>query len=137
MVLDEADRSVTNDNRDKCEDDDGNWICVYDREASRYTSAQWKGEGYYRLLLPAGKQIPEYAPVDWRCGSALTGWLNGTHPDQFGVEVNMTVCFDWDRGNKWDCRFKRDIRVTNCKGYYVYFLPELTFQSARYCGAIP
>ena len=146
MILDEADRSVNHagcwdgtqnygeDN--KIKDDDGNWICYGDDKEYDRTSAQWKGEGYYRLMEPAGTQIPEYAPGKYNCGSATTAWLNGQHPDRFGEEVERTVCLDDDRGNNYDCNRKIDIKVTNCKGYYVYFLPELDF-IARYCGANP
>ena len=134
MILDEEDRSVSNDNA-RCWDDDGNKICYYDREGYDFTSAQWKGEGYYRLMEPAGVQLPEYAPGRYHCGSGYTGWLNGKHPDNFGEEVDMTVCIDDDRGNERDCRWKWNIKVTNCKGYYVYFLPNT--DGERYCGANP
>ena len=135
MILDEEERSVTNDNG-RCFDDDRNYICYYDKERSRYTSAQWKGAGYYRMMEPAGTQLPEYAPGDYHCGTLYPGWLNGSHPDRSGEEVEMTVCVDGDRGNERDCYRKIDIKVTNCKGYYVYFLPELG-SLARYCGANP
>ena len=87
-------------------------------------------------MEPAGIQLPEYAPGAWHCGTDGTGWLNGKHPERSGEEVERKVCFDWDRGNEDDCYWKIDIKVTNCKGYYVYFLPEFV-NYARYCGANP
>ena len=102
------------------------------------TSAQWKGEGYYRLMKPAGVQLPEYAPGRYHCGTFYPGWLNGKHPNRSGEEVERTVCVDTDRVNEYDCRWNKSITVTNCKGYYVYFLSELVgFGGGRYCGANP
>ena len=148
MILDEEDRNVNQaagcwdgtgnygeDN--KIKDDNGNWICNFDEEGYSFTSAQWKGEGYYRMMEPAGTQLSEYAPGWGHCGTGATGWLNGSHPEMSGEEVDRKVCIDADRGNKRDCYFGRDIKITNCKGYYVYFLPELDFGYARYCGANP
>jgi hypothetical protein len=136
MILDEADRSVTNNNGG-CRDDDGNDLCYADEEDRTYTSAQWKGEGYYRFQSPAGTQLPEYSPGPLHCGTSDTVWLSGTHPDQVGVELQRTVCIA-DRGNKHDCFRKKHISVTNCKGYYVYYFQDI-FQDipARYCGTNP
>ena len=111
-------------------------MCYWDKEGDEYTSAQWKGEGYYRLMEPAGVQLPEYAPGDYNCGTWNTAWLNGKHPERSGEEVKRKVCFDFDRGNEDDCYWKKSITITNCKGYYVYFLPEL-YELERYCGANP
>ena len=85
-------------------------------------------------MEPAGTQLPEYAPGSLHCGAGLTGWLKGSHPERSGEEVERKVCVDTDRGNKRDCAGKKSITVTNCKGYYVYFLPEV---GSRYCGANP
>ena len=84
----------------------------------------------------AGTQLPEYAPGDYYCGTSNTGWLNGKHPERSGEEVERKVCVDYDRGNEYDCWRNVSIKITNCKGYYVYFLPKLV-NYARYCGANP
>ena len=98
MILDEADRSVTNNNG-RCRDYDGNWLkdddenrrCYGDREKKFYTSAQWKGEGFYRLVEPAGTQIPEYAPGRYHCGTISIGWLNVAHPIIYDLNyLNLT-----------------------------------------------
>ena len=144
MVLDEAHRSVTNKNGKCWDDDDHRLLCIYDLvESGDYiaTSAQWKGSGYYRLMEPAGVQLAEFAPGRYRCGANQnTGWLQGKHPDRIGEEVYRTACFDRDMGWKLDCRFDRIIRITNCNGYYVYFLPEMyhyIYGATKYCGANP
>ena len=87
-------------------------------------------------MEPAGIQLPEYAPGWLHCGTGYHGWLNGKHPERSGEEVERKVCFDNDRGNKHDCYFESYIKITNCKGYYVYFLPERGYLE-RYCGANP
>ena len=147
MILDEDDRNVNHagcwdgtgnyDEDNMIKDDDGNWIFYVDREGHDRKSAQWKGEGYYRLMEPAGIQLPEYTPGSEHCGTGATGWLNGSHPERSGEEVLRTVCFDGDRGNEHDCWEKQTITVTNCKGYYVYFLPDFIYGEGRYCGANP
>ena len=127
---------MTNDNGRCGKDDDGNRLCYDDIEGYDSTSAQWKGEGYYRLMEPAGTQLPEYAPGVYHCGTGDTGWLNGKHPERSGEEVERKVCFDDDRGNELDCDWKENIKITNCKGYYVYFFREIS-DYLRYCGANP
>ena len=82
------------------------------------------------MKSPAGTQLPEYAPGSEHCGTAGTGWLNGSHPERYGEEVERKVCVDWDRGNEEDCWRKRSILITNCKGYYVYFLPHSSLEIA-------
>jgi hypothetical protein len=60
--------------------------------------------------------------------------LNGEHPAELGVEMQMEACFD---AGADDCAFKTDITVTNCDGFYVYHLidtPRDYF--SRYCAFI-
>ena len=78
-----------------------------DIEGYDATSAQWKGEGYYRIIQPAGIQLAEYAPGDYHCGTGATGWLNGSHPERSGEEVVRKVCLDDDRGNERDCYYDK------------------------------
>ena len=33
----------------------------------------WQGSGYYRFLEPAGSMMPEIAPGEYRCGTAVPG----------------------------------------------------------------
>ena len=143
MVLDEEDRNNEHDGcydgqgykeNNKIKDDDGKWICYDDREGNSFSSAQWKGAGYYRFMEPAGTILAEQAPGANHCGTNVTGWLNGNHPNDNGIEVDMSVCFQRDEFN---CSREYKIRVTGCKGYYVYFLPNIIYGFGRYCGANP
>ena len=58
--------------------------------------------------------------LDNRCGADAGGWLVGKHPQEYGVETNMTVCFDG--GLVGTCNYKASITVTRCSNFYVYLL---------------
>jgi len=94
----------------------------------------WQGPGYYRFLEPAGTRMPEASPGDYHCGTIGPGWLNGKHPTELGLEVEMEACFHFGFDS---CFYRTDITVTYCDGFYVYFLVEVdtTYCPARYCGS--
>ena len=133
MILDDPGRSVYASNTmGDCLDDDGDWICYCDEAvSSQWTSPDWQGSGYYRLLFPAGAKLPESSPGYKHCGTKGPGWLRGEHPQDVGAEENMIVCFDYGEG----CDYTADITVTNCDGYYVYMLPDTPDCLLRYCAA--
>ena len=66
------------------------------------------------------------------CGTVAPGWIRGTHPTDEGETVTVEVCFSW---NGYDCNRSQNIEITYCGEYYVYFLPEAPWCSARYCAA--
>ena len=39
--------------------------------------------------------MPERRPDSHHCGSNSTGWLIDPHPEEYGVEVDGEVCFDY------------------------------------------
>jgi len=95
------------------------------------TSPGWKGEGWYRFVKPAGIKIPEKSPASNKCGTLKTGWLNGKHPVITGESKKVQYCFHWSYD---ECRWSFNGRVTNCGGYYVYYLPATNFCTFRYCA---
>ena len=99
----------------------GNPLYYYDRNAYPNPSPNWKGSGYYRMNLPAGLYIPESNPGGNFCGTKFKCYLNGTHPEELFVEKNVN--FGRQEGS-----------VTNCNGYYVYYLPDSASSSCRYCA---
>ena len=103
-----------------------------DREGREDTSLRWKGEGYYRFMEPSGTMMPESSLGEYHCGTHYSGWLNGSHPMEIGLEVEMKACFL--NGNT-ECYYKANIKVTNCSTYYVYYLEEVPACYARYCTA--
>ena len=131
MVLDKADRSVNNEDcgHNGADDDE----CYCDEYGSSYTvSSDWQGPGYYRIMSSAGSRLPESSPGYKHCGTYISGWLRGGHPQDIYAEKNMTVCFDVDFVDGI-CFWKADITVTNCDGYYVYWMPDTPICYSRYC----
>merc|ERR1711981_115108 len=68
----------------------------------------WKGPGWYRMMKPAGVQIPEHPVPKNHCGAHGTGWLRGTHPKTPRTTVTRTVCFNWGSNS---CNWQIDIQI--------------------------
>jgi len=94
--------------------------------------------GWYRFINPAGIQMlnscPQNSPGSLNsCGSYYKGWLkNQLLPSQQSGVVNRTVCFS--KPYSCDCSYTREIKVTNCGSFYVYYLDAAPICNARYCG---
>ena len=67
-------------------------------------------------------KMPEESHGIDHCGGRGTGWLSGNHPWKPGQTKPAIFCFEWN-GNT--CNIQRTGKVTNCDGYYVYFLKEV------------
>lgn len=67
-------------------------------------------------------------PVN-RCGTTMSGYYNGTLPS-VGATVQGTVCF---ASNANTCFNPTTISVTNCNGFYIYYLTAVPSCPARYC----
>jgi len=128
MVLDAADRIVNNGGCGNYHVDD----CYCDKIGRSDTSSDWQGPGYYRIISTAGSRLPESSPGYGRCGTYLSGWLRGEHPQDMYAEKKMTVCFQ-DADSDGNCYWNANITVTNCDGFYVYMLPDAPSCHARYC----
>ncbi|KAI4885663.1 hypothetical protein NFI96_007493, partial [Prochilodus magdalenae] len=102
------------------------WIC--DRDFS------WTG--WYRLLYYGMNiRMPESCVDEYRCGTDITLWLNGVHPQIKDGIVTRGVC----GRSESDCCYYRStpIRVKACPGnYYVYEFVKPTTCGA-YCAADP
>lgn len=105
----------------------------FDPDPDRFKrSPDWKGGwSWYRMMSPAGTKMPEVAVPSEKCGTAATGWLNGTHPDILGESVDRTVCFNWDDNN---CNWSSAVKVKKCGGYFLYYLPTPETCNFRYCA---
>ena len=75
--------------------------------------------------------MPEFPPDNLRCGTHAPGWLDGKHPGEADGVVTRTVCYRW---NRKICRWKNEVKVLNCGGFFVYQLqaPPVCM-CARYC----
>ena len=100
------------------------------------TSPDWKnGDNWYRMLPPAGTMIPEQPSRPFYCGTAWSGWMQDSHPQEAGQTKDGRVCFSGNYGNGDDCHWSVQVKVTNCQNFYVYFLPEASDSYyARYCA---
>ena len=124
LILSEESRRITFSNPD-------NFLTLGDCEDQSYTSPMWRKDGYYRFVEPAGTMMSEVSPGSYHCGASAPGWLNGKHPTELGLEVEMEACFDY---NSDACNHKRNVKVTNCNGFFVYFLTTAC-DTLRYCGS--
>lgn len=87
--------------------------------------------GWYRMMGKAGDQMTENCVPIKRCGTHVTGWLNGKHPAVEGLVVNREVCWHWEDDC---CKWKNHIQVRNCGKFYVYGLVPAPGCQFRYCG---
>ncbi|XP_072894953.1 von Willebrand factor D and EGF domain-containing protein-like [Hemitrygon akajei] len=99
------------------------------------TGGQWMSDGnltvgWYRFNSSGGWKIPETVVPQGGCSGETPGWLNGSHPNVGEGEVTRTVCFTWDKNI---CYQRREIRVKNCSGYFVYWLCPTPPSYAVYC----
>ena len=62
--------------------------------------------------------MTERRPDSHHCGSNSTGWLIDPHPEEYGVEVDGEVCFDYgdyDDYGDGRCDYILPITITRCK----------------------
>ena len=102
------------------------------------TSEDWRGNGWYRFMEPAGTEIPENVVATQHCNTFRAGWLNGDHPEIPGQEVNREVCFNEGSESSSEekrCSLRKDIKILHCGSFYVYYLQKVsTGYLARYCA---
>ena len=126
-ILDEESRSAINYDPD-------HHTLYGDKDGEVQRSPRWKGDGYYRFMEPSGTMMPEASPGVYHCGTTYAGWLNGHHPEEVGLEVEMEACFD--NINSGDCYYSTNITVTKCNGgYFVYHLVDTPYRNRRYCSS--
>ena len=61
--------------------------------------------------------IPLSSPGEDRCGTSITGWLDGSNPSPADGVVSRTMCYHWDGDS---CEWSNSIQVVNCGGFYMY-----------------
>ncbi|CAF3810211.1 unnamed protein product [Rotaria sp. Silwood1] len=70
-------------------------------------------------------------PIDTdRCGAAAPGWYSGVYPSWAGSVTSGFVCYNY---NGDLCYWTSWILVTNCNGFYVYYLYAPPTCILRYC----
>ena len=103
----------------------------YCDDSSINTSPNWTGPGWYKMDEAIGTQIPEEVVVPYKCGTYVTGYLNGTHPSTVGELKDVNVCFNWNSDLCWQNNM---IQVANCGNFYLYNLVTPPTCNLRYCS---
>ncbi|KAG9262761.1 hypothetical protein AMEX_G24606, partial [Astyanax mexicanus] len=101
----------------------------------RICDARFNGNGWYRLLYNGMNiRMPESCTNYDRCGTYITFWLNGSHPQISDGIVSRQAC---GRGYSGCCEYSVSIRVKACPGnYYVYEFVKPNICPAAYCSDV-
>jgi hypothetical protein len=95
-------------------------------DSSVFSPAQW-----VRFLAPAGTQLAASPPGINTCGGSYGGYLNDTLPTATGQTKVSVVCYNYYSNT---CYWQNTIQVTNCLGFYVYYLSSPPACNLRYCA---
>ncbi len=123
--------SVTN-----CEDIEVS-LDPYPPECTNYTEIDWDGNsiydpyttgkcsntltpGWYRLNGTYDAIPVQRSYIDLICNTHAPGFLNFSYPTSPGGTTSGNICYHWS-GNTCNW-YSTGIKVTNCAGYYVYYL---------------
>ena len=90
-------------------------------------SPDWKGEGWYRVIEPAGTKLADTLLNDNHCGTVGARYVQGSHPTNFGETVFTKACY------RKHCEQPQDIKIRNCGKYFLYYLPETSSCWQGYC----
>ena len=90
-----------------------------------------KYDTWYRFNGSAGTAMPTHCVETMRCGAEAPGWLYGGHPKAAEGISARSVCFNW-LGKC--CYYKNEIKVKNCRGFFVYKFRDPPMNFLRYCG---
>lgn len=100
-------------------------------------SPDWQGPAWYRFMGAAGTRISEGKQPKMRCNTGGTSYILQQHPTKDNEKVDVKICFAYDKEENddiEDCRWSVEGKITNCKNFFVYYLPETYFCTSRYCG---
>ena len=97
-----------------------------------YDTSPYFPVGWYRFVDGAGTHLATIPPTTGNCGASYPAWYNGSLPATAGLTISSTVCV---HASNILCHpsYPIAISVTNCNGYYVFYLPSATTTLIRYC----
>ncbi|CAF2041384.1 unnamed protein product [Rotaria magnacalcarata] len=79
----------------------------------------------------SGGTLLASCPIDeYRCGTDYPGWYSGIYPSLAGAVTSGSVCYN-SNGNL--CYYTSSILITNCNGFYIYYLTQPSECNLRYC----
>jgi hypothetical protein len=77
--------------------------------------------GWYKFTGSGGTTIINYPPGLSQCNTVCAGWYSGSYPSTVGSTTSSgTICYVFISGAT--CQWSNPVQVTNCNGYYVYYL---------------
>ena len=89
--------------------------------------------GWYRFSGVAGTRLISSPVSTGYCGANYPGWFNGTHPTTVGATSIGTGCVNVN-GVLCQAPYSvLSVYVTNCNGFYVYYLTPFSYCYSRYC----
>ena len=88
---------------------------------------------WYRFMGAAGTQLSTSCVPKYRCGTGAPLWMVGEYPTEDEGRVKRQVCQSWSDC----CRWKTEISVRNCSGFYVHKFSPPPLCDGRYCGFSP
>ncbi|TRY86095.1 hypothetical protein DNTS_030184, partial [Danionella cerebrum] len=96
------------------------------------SSVSWSG--WYRLFINNVRAHISESSKSWRqCGTDITLWLRGGHPNVSDGVVTREICSGFD----FDCRWLFTVKVKACAGnYYVYELVKPSVSCSGYCADV-
>jgi len=93
------------------------------------TNSEWKGASWYRIQGDAGTRVASAYPGDKHCGTYQTGWIRGSLPKTPGETVDREACFGYYNSDSCYSSWKKNIKITHCSTFMVYYLVDTNYCS--------
>ena len=85
---------------------------------------------WVRFEEPAGTLLANCPILPEGCGAQFPGWYTGLYPSIAGDVTYGLVCYT---SNTDLCFDSSSVLITNCNGYYVFYLRDPPILDMRYC----
>lgn len=85
---------------------------------------------WIRFIGGSGRLLANCPVPVRRCGATTPGWYSGVYPSSVGATTSGNVCYNWDTNT---CKWSTPISVTNCNGFYIFYLSAPPICDARFC----
>jgi hypothetical protein len=90
----------------------------------------FSGPLWIRFIGGSGSLLANCVVPFRHCGATTPGWYSGLYPASIGGTTTGNVCYNWGTNT---CMWTTPISVTNCNGFYVFFLSAPPICNARFC----
>ena len=85
---------------------------------------------WVRFVQSSGTLIANCPITENHCGSQLAGWYSGIYPSLAGGVNSGVVCFN---DGITLCAWPLTVLITNCNGFYIYYLSQPSIDNSRFC----